>query len=648
MIRGKAEADSYVNAKAEHLTPLHHLATDCLRLSIHFFHPIQQSAQQVYHSALPLSPTSSQLQKSCLQTVIDNYPSHVTTFSGAPGTWGSLLRTIDTRPKQLTCIATSVRRIIAACEDIINTYDAATFMLQQSLHAPETVTKIQGSPDGSILFFAHSFSVTMWDVQTGGLNHTFNMQSEVSDIAVSTTHIACGSSGGSVTFWDIRSKAQGEDFGNGQPVVTIHWLSPQELAVATQNTLYIHNIVDGETPSSLPIPGRVWGMVYLENKGEFLVGASLPDLGVGKELSFLRVIKFKPGHPSRLQELEPLLTQPQMYPGVLSNPTLVGEELVCITPPSGVQSFDRSLRQTNNKLLLLGAATSVTVSLNRNLVAQTKHSIQIFSLDVLAGGGPHNNVRASHVYSLGGNHIIRILQPTRCLNLLELETLQELSPRSNISLQSLLADRSTSARAFSCGLVAEFGISVVSQAWQSGTPLPEWAGAADEDVPLSGWSPEGTRIATAYGSPRRELRVEDMEDGTTLASLPLEDADCGIGEVYDVAFDSETRFYLKIDGPGKHIQIPYDITASPSGQHSHTITKGEPAPLQESRKIPPYTLDANCEWVLDAKSRKICWISPENIRRGDGGHFWAGLSLVMVGGDGVVRKLTFKESDIEV
>jgi len=647
LVRGKNETKAYVNAKDKILTPLHHLATDCLRLSLHFFHPIQQCAQQVYHSALPLSPTSSQLRKSCLQSIVGDQPSHVTAFSGAPGTWGSLLRTIDTRPKQLTCIATSVQRIIAACEDTINTYDAVTFVLQQSLRAPETVTKIQDSPDGSTLFLAHSFSVTMWDVQTGGLIHTFAMQSAVRDIAVSTTHIACGSSGGTVTFWDIHTKAEGEGFGNGQPVVTLYWLSPQELAVATQNTLYIHNITDGETSSSFSIPGHVWGMVYLENKGEFLVGTSLPDLGAGQELSFLRVIKSKPGHPSGPQEPEPLLMQPQMYLGGLSRPTLVGEELVCITPPSGVQSFDiRSFRRTNNKPLLLGAATSVAISLNRNIVAQTKHSIQIFSLDVLAESSTHKHTRVSHVYSLGGNHIICILQPTRNLALLELESLQELRPRSNTSsLRPLLINQPAPTHAsFCCRLITEFGITAVLQMWQSGTPLPEQT-EAGEDEPLSRWSPERTRIVTAYGSPRRELRIRDTEDGTTLGSLPLEGADLGTGEVYDITFDSETRFNLKIDAPGQHTQIPYDITASPSGYRSCAINKGEPVPLFKPRAMPPYRIDASCEWVLDAKSRKICWISPGDIRRGDGGYFWAGLSLVMVGGDGVVRKLTFKEPD---
>ena len=117
------------------------------------------------------------------------------------------------------------------------------------------------------------------------------------------------------------------------------------------------------------------------------------------------------------------------------------------------------------------------------------------------------------------------------------------------------------------------------------------------------------------------------------------------GDIYDIIFDSETRFHFKIDRPGWHAQIPYDLTASPSGDHPHTIIQGEPVPLSEPRPTPPYTLDANCEWVLDATGRKVCWISPADIRRGNGGHFWAGLSLVMVGGDGVVRKVTFKEPD---
>ena len=577
--------------------------------------------------------------------VTDDQLSYITTFSGAPDTWGLLLRTIDVRPKQLTCIGTSIQKIIAACEDIVNIYDAVTFVLQQSLQAPESVAMIRDTPDGAILFFAHSHSVTMWDVQTGGLIHTFIQKSEINDIIVSTTgdHIVCGLSDGSVTSWNIHTK-KGRGFKSGQPpVVTTCWLSPLKLAIATQGSVYIRDIAAGETSDCLPIPGPVWGMVYLGDRNEFLVGTSWPGEEADQELCTLESIEYTCG---RLYQRPGTSRgwKSSMSLGNLLRPTLVGKSVVCITYPGGVQSFDTRSRRWTRNPPLLDAATSVTVSLNRNLVVQTKDSIQIFSLDVLTSGEARNNARPSHVYPLGENYIICLLQPDGHLALLELETLHKLSPDDEISsLRSLLTNRAPSARrSAGHGLVAQFGVSAVMQAWRSGTPLPGRIEATEEDEPLSGLSPERTRIARVYTSPRRELRLKDAEDGTTLAKTSLGHGKLAVGEVYDVTFDSETKFYLKIDGPGWHVQVPYEIIPSPLGRYSHTMIQGEPVPLPKPQAT-PYSLDTNCEWVIDAESRKICWISPGNVRRGDGGHFWAGLSLVMVGDDGVVRKLTFKE-----
>jgi hypothetical protein len=667
-------------AKVEALTTtLRNLAMDCLRLSMHFFYPVQQCAQQVYHTALPLSPTSSQLRKHHLQNVIDAQLSHVTSFSGAPDTWGLLLRTVDFRPRQLTYITTSAQKIITACQDIVDVYDAVTFVPRQSLRAPEAVTKIQGSPDGSTLFFSHSYSVTTWDMQTGGLTHTFTTQSRISDIAVSVMgdYIACGLSNGSVTFLNTHTKEEGKSFGIGQPAVTMYWLSPRELAVATRRTVYIHNIATGETLNNFSVRGHVWGMVCLGDEGGLLVGISQPGLGADQKLCFLRIVRPAAPRPqapepfasiegrylgepepsaiskglgfvSGFQEPELHFTQPLMHHGELSSPTLVGEKIACITPPRGVRSFNTKSCGLTTNPPPLDAATSVAVSLHRNLVAQTRDSIQIFSLDVLKSGEARDDLRPSHVYPLGEKHIVCLLQPNKNLTILNLGTLQELRPGDiTPPLHWLFKKQPPSVRAsFGRGFVAEFGASAVMQAWQSSTPLPEWTETADEDAPLSGLSPECTRVATFYSSPRQELRVKDATDGTILASLLLGDDDLGAGKVYDVTFDSETRLHLKIDGPGpRHVQISHDVITSPSGSHSHTITKGEPEHLSEPRTMPPYTLDANCEWVVDAKSRKICWISPGDVRRGDGGHFWAGLELVMVGDDGVVRKLSFKEPD---
>jgi len=617
------------------------LATDCLRLSTYFFHPIQQCAQQVYHTALPLSPTSSQLHESFLQGVIDNQLSYITTFLGAPNTWGSLLRTIDIRPRQLTCIATSIQQIICACEDIVHIYDALTGVLQQSLCAPEAVVKIKASQDGTFLFFAHSSSGTMWEVQTGGLINTFHMQSGICDLTVSMTHIACGSSDGSVIFWNIHTKEKSQVSWNGQPVVTTLWWNLHLLAVASQGSVYIHSVVTHKTLATFSITDYVWGMVLQSYGGNLIVGTSQPAKGENQVLCSFKIIRPSWRNPQMGQVQE----QPQKYLGQLLDPTLVGEDIVCITPPSGVQTFNSTSYRLVNNPPLLGAAISVAISLNRNLVIQTQDSIQIFSTDVLTSNGFHKSVQPSHIYPLGKRYIVCLLQPNRNLAILKLRNLQELHPdRNTPSLRSLLMGQSTSARASFCrGLVAEFSVPAVMEAWRSGTPLPEWSEVANEDRPLSGLSPDCARVATVHRSPQQEVRVKDTKTGTTLAKLSLRRDDLGGGEVYDLIFDSETRFYLRIDGPGWHIQIPHDVVASPSGRYSHTIARGEPVTLSEPRAVPPYTLDANYEWVVDAQSRRICWISPGNVRRGSGGHFWAGLSLVMVGDDGIVRKVTFRE-----
>ena len=539
----------------------------------------------------------------------------------------------------------------------MNIYDALTGVLQQSLPPPETVTKIQASPDGSTLFFAHPLSVTMWDVQTGGLIHTFTTLSEVNDIAVSTSGdcIACGSSDGSVRFWNTHTKQEGKGFRNGQPVISICWPSPQKLAVATKNSFYIYSVTAGETMDCLSFPDCVWGMVYLVDKDEFLVGTSRPGSEGDWELSSFEIISHQflgtLGKGQSGVDRWWLVggEESPMHLGELTHPMIVGKEIVCITPPNGVQLFNTESYNWTNNPPVLGGATSVAVSLTRNLVVQMKDSIQIFSTDILASCGVHNDAHQSHVYPLGKKHILCILQATRHLILLELETLRELHHNDDtLPFGSLLPNKTLTAHTPPCpGLVGKFDLSVAMQAWRSGTPLPEWTKGGDDDWLLYGLSPSCTKMVVVCSSGvMRGTWVKDAVHGGIVASLARGNDDLGNRGVYDITFDeSETRFYLKIDRPGQHIQVPYDITPSPSGPDQYMIIKGEPALLSEPRATPPYALDANCEWVLDAQSRKICCIPPGNVRRGKGGHFWAGTLLVMVGVDGIVRKVSFNEPD---
>ena len=571
---------------------------------------------------------------------------HVSGFLGAPSDWGLLLTTISVGPRRPTAIATFAEKIAIACEDAVNVYDAVTFSLEQSLRIPESVTRIQGSTDGSILYSTHSRSVALWDIQTGGIIDTFHTRSGINDTAVSPTdgHIACYLSDLSVACRNGRTKNEGSFLGyvSAQPVVTICWLSPAELAVATKNSIYIINVETGIYSGGEDVLDHVWGVVVLSSD-ELMVGISKPDEAEAQAACNSSFITYTRSTRSR----EPFRRTGQRisaFRGQLRSPMHVTNKVACITPSNEVQVFKvYDARWT--KPPLLEKVKSLAVSLGKNLVVQTEDSVQILSLDVLESETPGKDKELIQMYPLGENHAV-CLRTDRCLTVIELETLQSLRP--NIDTSSLESPLKMSSASTSCsrGLVAEFGIPMVVRTWRSLAPLPKLAEGAGGDTLLGGSSPSRTLNASLYGLTRRELRLKAVETETTLAKLPIEDGGFkGTGVAYDLTFDSETRFHLKVDGPGYHLKIPYDIIALRSGWYTHTIKQGEPVPLSQPRTTSPYTFDINCEWVLDSRCRKICWIPPDIMRRGVGGHFWVGASLVMLSSDGVVSKLSFRDPD---
>ena len=398
------------------------------------------------------------------------------------------------------------------------------------------------------------------------------------------------------------------------------------------------------------------GMLYLE-KDEFLVGTSRPGLQADQELYSLETISHQRPKPfekrdstvdrGQLARRSPAhrRNQSPTLPGQLMRPTIVGNEIACITLPSGVQSFSTESFSWTNNPPLLSAATSVAVSLNRNLVVQNRDSIQIFSVDVLTSHEVTDDARPPRVHPLGKKHALSVLQPDRHLIVFELESLRELHPDDiTLPFESSLPTQPPSSRASPC---PEFVVDLPEavQMWRSGTPLPRWAEIDDEAKLLYEFSPACTKLVVVLNRAiGRRIWLHDAKSRCTLAVLDRGDSSLGDREVYDITFGSESRFYLEVDGPGQHVKIPYDITAPLSDMHCHTITEGNPMSLSKPQ-APPYTLDANREWVLNVESKKICWIPSGNIRRGGGGYVWAGSTLVMVGDDSVVRKISFKEPD---
>jgi hypothetical protein len=615
-------------------------------MTMYFFYPIQQCAHHVYHTAILLSPASSLLHDNKQWTAHDEVL--ITDYLNGPSDWGLLLTTISVGTRRPTSVTTFAEKIAVACENIVNIYGAVTFALEQSSHSPQSVTKLQGSGDGSTLYYAHPHSVTSWDIQTGGLIDTFHTQSEIKDMEISQTdgHIACHLSDSTVAFWNSHTRKEGS-FGNSEPVVTIRWLSSAELVVATKSSVYVANIATRSISNSY-ITNGVWGVV-VPSSDVVMVGVSEVDRWNPRVLCSLRPITYKSGLLSEDEKPSHNFGDPNLgCRGQLICPTSVGNQIVAITPPNGVRVISVEQDRWINPPPLK-KAESVAASLVRNLVVKTEDSVQVFSIEALASDTQENMISPpSHIYPLGEAHAI-CLRTNRRLTIIELEALGKLHPDINsLSLDSLTNSLASARLSCGRGLVAEFGVRMVMEVWKSHASLPRWKETVEERALLGESSPARTWVATLYDSPQRELLVKDATDGVIVAKLPLEDAGSeGTWVAYDLAFTSETRFYLEVDGPGYHAKIPFDLIISPSGQYPYTIKQGNPVPLSKppTTPPPPYTLDASCQWVLDRQSRKICWIPPENTRRGNGGHFWVGTSLIMLGSDGVVRKLSFKEPD---
>ena len=81
-----------------------------------------------------------------------------------------------------------------------------------------------------------------------------------------------------------------------------------------------------------------------------------------------------------------------------------------------------------------------------------------------------------------------------------------------------------------------------------------------------------------------------------------------------------------------------------SNKTSQLRTEIEEVPGEEILSVfQPYSLDENLEWVVDSKSRRVCWLPPGYVTGIEDGHFFVDSSIVTAGKDGVVRKLTFIE-----
>lgn len=179
------------------------------RFILEHFDTICDSPSHIYHSALPLSPSSSWLRERYGTEV----PREVHVVMGLPAKWDACSRTISVggHPSALAYCGNMIA-VGLESENVV-LLDAITgTKVSVLLGHKDTIIALTFSLDGTLLVSgSEDNTINLWDVQTGGVIKTFNDHpSAISSVSISpdSTAIAAGTSDGTIYLWDIRTGAR--------------------------------------------------------------------------------------------------------------------------------------------------------------------------------------------------------------------------------------------------------------------------------------------------------------------------------------------------------------------------------------------------------------------------------------------------------
>ena len=181
-------------------------ANDTQHFLLEHFDTIQDSPSQIYHSALPLSPSSSWLQR-CYSTEFSN---EVKVVKGLPAEWGACSRTVslEHEPQALSYWNNNV--VIGLISGDIVILNAVTGS-QTAIFSGHTnwVNSLTFSSDGALLLSGSADrTAKLWDIQTGGVVKTFYDHDDyVCSVSISAdyTIVASGTHSGAIHLWDIQT-----------------------------------------------------------------------------------------------------------------------------------------------------------------------------------------------------------------------------------------------------------------------------------------------------------------------------------------------------------------------------------------------------------------------------------------------------------
>ena len=531
-------------------------------------------------------------------------------------------------------MATFGNKIAAASDDgTVGIYDSVTGVLRLSLNIADRVQAVGGSPDGSILFCAHKTpSITAWDIQTGGLIHTFVMEQNATAIAVSSKgrYLACALSGGSVEVWGVADTMEGAAIWtsdsqervreSGSPASRFCWLEPEErLAVSTGSRVQIWDVITGTILRKSAMQYPVHHMVYSQRFDKLAVMGSSTS---GRVITLINPQK---------STLTPNWIGQNVSCFTFSQTT---EELVCGMEADGIQLFNFSTRLSKH-LKHPDTMTSVSSLQNGTVVANFAGSgIQLLSLDRGHATSQEPTISALTVRAFDQGKITTIFSTSRDhVLLLETATMSQLL---RVPVQSTLP-ASTHHTTILCAshknLMAVYhfkeGNQGFLQSWRFHDRDPSWIVEAEGAPAIGRISPNGALLVTLHDlSYQRLVFVWNAQNGRLDARLEES------SKPRDMEFTSDMELGFHYDNACEFYPV-----SSQGLDRGRSRFVPLPEPLQ-NRWGPG--VDDTHEWVV-CGSQRGCWIPPGYIGLARRSYCWAGSSLLMVGQDGMLRKLTFRE-----
>jgi WD40 repeat protein len=179
---------------------------DSQRFLLESFDTIHNSPSQIYHIALPFSPSSSWLHKSYTAELL-----HVVkVVKGIPVGWGSCSRTVtfDEQPLALVCWKDTIAVGLRSGDIIILDGNTGSQVAVLSGHT-DWVRCVTFSSDGTLLVSgSDDETLKIWDIQTGGVVKTFHGHTHyVYSVSISSNHttIASGSYDKTIRLWNIQA-----------------------------------------------------------------------------------------------------------------------------------------------------------------------------------------------------------------------------------------------------------------------------------------------------------------------------------------------------------------------------------------------------------------------------------------------------------